>query len=106
MQRLTMLFLAGASLAALSPAVAQDKLPQAADSYFTAAKADLERRLAIQPITGQAKNVIILVGDGMSVATVTAARILDGQKRGVDGEFEPSGGRHLPLYGSVEDLQP
>ena len=86
MQRLTMLLFAGASLAALSPAVAQDKLPQATDSYFTAAQADLARRLAIQPNSGKAKNVIILVGDGMSVATVTAARILEGQKRGADGE--------------------
>jgi alkaline phosphatase len=86
MQRLTMLLFAGASLAALSPAVAQDKLPQATDSYFTAAQADIARRLAIQPNTGKAKNVIILVGDGMSVATVTAARILEGQKRGADGE--------------------
>ena len=50
-------------------------------------KADLARRLAIQPITGKAKNVIILfVGDGMSISTVTAARIYEGQKRGVDGE--------------------
>ena len=86
MQRLTMLLFAGASLAALSPAVAQDKLPQATDSYFTAAQADLARRLAIQPNSGKAKNVIIMVGDGMSVATVTAARILEGQKRGADGE--------------------
>jgi alkaline phosphatase len=86
MQRLSTLFLAGASLVALSPAFAQDKLPQAGDSYFTAAQAELARRLAIQPITGKAKNIILMVGDGMSIATVTAARILDGQKRGIDGE--------------------
>lgn len=85
MQRLTMLLLAGASLAALSPATAQE-LPQAGDSYYTAAQADLARRLEVQPITGKAKNIVLLVGDGMSVATVTAARILEGQKRGVDGE--------------------
>ncbi len=66
--------------------VAAADLPQATDSYFTAAKAALEAKLAVQPITGKAKNVIIFVGDGMSVATVTAARILEGQKRGVDGE--------------------
>ncbi|MEP9389356.1 alkaline phosphatase [Mesorhizobium sp. KR9-304] len=86
MRRLTPLLFVGASLLALAPATAQDKLPQTGDSYFTAAQADLARRLAIQPITGKAKNVIIMVGDGMSVATVTAARILEGQKRGVDGE--------------------
>ena len=34
----------------------------------------------------QAKNIILFVGDGMGVSTVTAARILDGQLRGEPGE--------------------
>ncbi len=33
-----------------------------------------------------AKNVILFVGDGMGVSTVTAARILEGQLRGENGE--------------------
>ena len=33
-----------------------------------------------------AKNVILFIGDGMGVATVTAARIFDGQSRGLSGE--------------------
>lgn len=33
----------------------------------------------------RAKNVILFVGDGMGVSTLTAARIYDGQQRGVDG---------------------
>lgn len=33
-----------------------------------------------------ARNVILFVGDGMGVATVTAARILEGQRRGETGE--------------------
>lgn len=35
---------------------------------------------------GQAKNVILFVGDGMSLPTVAAARILDGQRKGGAGE--------------------
>lgn len=35
---------------------------------------------------GRAKNVILFVGDGLGVSTVTAARILDGQLRGESGE--------------------
>lgn len=35
---------------------------------------------------GAAKNVILFVGDGMGVSTVTAARILAGQKLGLEGE--------------------
>ncbi len=34
----------------------------------------------------RAKNVILFIGDGMGVATVTAARIFDGQSRGLPGE--------------------
>lgn len=34
----------------------------------------------------QARNLILFVGDGMGVSTVTAARILDGQLRGGSGE--------------------
>ncbi|MFN2238864.1 MAG: alkaline phosphatase [Thermoanaerobaculia bacterium] len=40
------------------------------------------RELEAQP----AKNVILFVGDGMGVSTVTAARILEGQSRGGSGE--------------------
>jgi alkaline phosphatase len=35
---------------------------------------------------GRAKNVIVFVGDGMSLATVAAARILEGQRNGASGE--------------------
>ena len=33
-----------------------------------------------------AKNAIIFIGDGMGMTTVTAARILKGQKQGMTGE--------------------
>lgn len=35
---------------------------------------------------GRTKNVILFVGDGMGVSTVTAARILEGQLNGMSGE--------------------
>lgn len=34
----------------------------------------------------RARNVILFVGDGMGISTVTAARILEGQRRGAPGE--------------------
>ncbi len=43
-----------------------------------------EARVAIA--SGKAKNVILFVGDGMGVSTVTAARIFDGQMQSKDGE--------------------
>jgi alkaline phosphatase len=39
------------------------------------------------PSFRKAKNVILFVGDGMGVSTVTAARILEGQTGGHDGEY-------------------
>ncbi|XLP05839.1 alkaline phosphatase [Alteromonas marina] len=40
----------------------------------------------VAKLRGKAKNVILFVGDGMGVSTVTAARILDGQMNGLAGE--------------------
>ncbi len=45
---------------------------------------DLAKRL--RPNELHAKNVILFIGDGMGVSTVTAARILEGQLRGEPGE--------------------
>lgn len=77
---------AGVSVIALTaPAFAQSTLPQANDSYFLAAQEQLAAREAIQPNTGKAKNVIMFVVDGLSIPTITAARILEGQNQDVDG---------------------
>ena len=37
-------------------------------------------------MAGRAKNVILFLGDGMSLTTVAAARILEGQRKGRPGE--------------------
>lgn len=50
---------------------------------------DAEAKLDAKPrFAGKkhAKNVILFVGDGMGVSTVTAARILEGQLKGMQGE--------------------
>ena len=38
------------------------------------------------PTEPKAKNVILFIGDGMGISTITAARIYEGQKRGETGE--------------------
>ena len=58
----------------------------AADPYYKAGEAALARQLAVVPNAGKAKNVILFLGDGMGISTVTAGRIYDGQLKGVDGE--------------------
>ena len=45
---------------------------------------DLQAKVA--GLKGTAKNVILFVGDGMGISTVTAARILEGQMKGQMGE--------------------
>ncbi|MCP9495591.1 MAG: alkaline phosphatase [Pyrinomonadaceae bacterium MAG19_C2-C3] len=41
---------------------------------------------ALRQQSNRARNVILFVGDGMGISTVTAARILEGQLRGESGE--------------------
>lgn len=53
----------------------------------------------VKEARGQAKNVILFVGDGMGVSTVTAARILDGQRKGLMGEENELSFDHFPFSG-------
>jgi len=96
MTKLASALLAGASLLAASHAFAQEALPQVNDSYFKQAEADLQKIIDRKPNTGKAKNIILFVGDGMSIPTITAARIFDGQKKGVDGESNKLSFEELP----------
>ena len=47
-------------------------------------------------MNGHAKNVILFVGDGMSLTTVAAARILEGQRKGGAGEENRLGWENFP----------
>ncbi len=47
---------------------------------------DLHKQLKQHQNLRRAKNVILFVGDGMGVSTVTASRIYDGQQKGMLGE--------------------
>jgi len=86
MNRLVRALVAGVSVVAMTlPAFAQSALPQAQDSYFLAGKSQLAELMARQPNTRKAKNIILFVVDGLSIPTVTAARIIEGQNAGRDG---------------------
>src|SRR5262245_7318771 len=56
-----------------------------AGSYGAGAQAVQARASAARP-KDHARNVILFIGDGMGIATVTATRILDGQRKGGPGE--------------------
>lgn len=110
MKRFSKMLLTGTAVAALCGcATGQDRVsqaqapvPQANDSYFQAAAQDLTNRLAVEPIAGRAKNVILFVGDGMGVSSLTAGRIYEGQKRGVDGESNNSAMDTFPYSALVK----
>ena len=46
----------------------------------------LQHSLENKKNTGYAKNIILFIGDGMGISTITAARILEGQRKGHSGE--------------------
>lgn len=50
-------------------------------------------------MAGNARNVIVFLGDGMSLTTVAAARILEGQRNGGSGEEHQLSWEHFPHTG-------
>jgi len=82
----------GCALGLIAPLAGAQTLPegQAGSAWFTDAAAALQRKLDTGGLVGQPmdrpRNVILFVGNGMGVSTLTAARILDGQRRGEPGE--------------------
>lgn len=61
----------------------------AASHWIKSAQSSLKAKLAQRNIEAVAKNVIFFLGDGMSLPTVTAARIFKGQLEG--SEFGEEG---------------
>jgi alkaline phosphatase len=80
-----------ASIAALSIVAGNGRPSAAADRPATdwreAGRVAIEQARKLGGAGGKkAKNVILFLGDGMGVTTITAARIFDGQRRGYSGE--------------------
>ena len=62
------------------------EISQSKDRWYQASLQTLAKIKAQQPIRTKAKNIILFIGDGNGVSTVTATRIYAGQKRGQTGE--------------------
>ena len=76
----------GAIAVTTATAFAQDALPQQDSEWFTGARSALEERLARQPNTNRAKNVILMISDGNGVGTNYATRLFHGQQQGNYGD--------------------
>ena len=70
--------------------------------YTESAAAVAETNRQVQRLSleaGSAKNIILFVGDGMGVTTVTAARIFEGQQQGMSGEENSLSFGKFPFVG-------
>ena len=74
-RRLTLASLAAAMLALQAPGCRA----QSPEEWFRSGRAAVEKARQEKPVMGHAKNVILFLGDGMGISTVTAARILEGR---------------------------
>lgn len=73
------------ALLLLAPPASGDDA-RAGDPWFQSGRAAVERARARIGPTPVARNVILFLGDGMGMSTITAARILAGQQAGGPGE--------------------
>lgn len=71
---------------------------QSENHWFQEAQAAMVNKPVFQPEL-KAKNIILFVGDGMGVSTITAARILEGQNKGLTGEENSLSFESFPFTG-------
>jgi len=60
--------------------------PESVQDWYEAGQRFIRNAEQLEPRVSKAKNVILFVGDGMGISTLTAARILEGQMQGRTGE--------------------
>lgn len=68
----------------------------APEAWFNAGRQAVIDAKHLHPNERHAKNVILFIGDGMGVSTITAARIYDGQQKGGHGEENSLSFEKLP----------
>lgn len=76
--------LAGAALPVTADPAVQG--PESVQDWYNAGRQFIYDARRLHPDMRKAKNIILFVGDGMGISTVTAARILAGQMNGKPGE--------------------
>ncbi len=74
----------------------------AVNSWYVAGQAAVAMAVGEKVNTGEAKNIILFVGDGMGISTITAARILAGQLQGASGEEHQLSFETLPYTALIK----
>ena len=88
------------AIAGAAMALGADPAPRDATADDWAARgasALAESRALFPGMPERARNVILFVGDGMGITTITAARILEGQRDGGSGEDNSLAFERLPF---------
>jgi alkaline phosphatase len=79
-----------------APSGAATPADREADAWFQSGRATVAAVRTRVPGGAPARNLVLLVGDGMGPSTVTAGRILEGQLRGESGEENRLSFERLP----------
>ena len=74
------------SPAMVSTSASAQEVVQASSTWYTDAQSAMQERIARQPNTNRATNIILFIADGMGVGTNYAVRLFDGQQKGMLGE--------------------
>lgn len=69
---------------------------QSDNAWYQAGQAEIQAKLARQPNTGKAKNIILFLADGNGVATNYATRMFQGQQQGGYGDENVMAKEALP----------
>ena len=95
-----------AAFFALTVLCAPANFARADDAWFESGRAQIAAARAALEARGaapaRARNLILFIGDGMGVSTVTAARILEGQQRGGSGEAHQLSFERFPQLGLLK----
>ena len=82
-------FIAAGMMVAAMPAQCGEPMvhgPESVQDWYEAGQRFIRDAERLEPPIRKARNVILFVGDGMGISTLTAARILEGQMQGRTGE--------------------
>ena len=72
------------------------------NAWYQQADQGIQQSVEVYGDLGKAKNIILFIGDGMGISTLTAARIFEGQQRGESGEENSLSFERFPYSGLVK----
>jgi len=101
LQRSSALMIAACMIAPTLGLSGQTSFPtksvETADTWRSGGWKAIESAKRVKNRTKKAKNVILFIGDGMGISTLTAARIFEGQRRGESGEENRLSSEEFPF---------